>query len=52
LEKGNSGLDKTSVINFSQIVTIDKTRLLEQVAMLPKNLIEKINESIRYIFDT
>jgi mRNA interferase MazF len=52
LEKGNSGLDKTSVINFSQIATIDKTRLLEQVTMLPKNFIEKINESIRYIFDT
>ena len=52
LEKGVSGLDKTSVINFSQIVTIDKTRLLKQITMLPKNYIEKINESIRYIFDT
>ena len=52
LEKGISGLDKTSVINFSQIVTIDRTRLLEQITMLPKNYIEKINESIRYIFDT
>ena len=52
LEKGVSGLDKTSVINFSQIATIDKTRLLEQITMLPKNYIEKINESIRYIFDS
>jgi len=51
LEKGISGLDKTSVINFSQIVTIDKTRLIKQIAMLPKNYIEKINESIKYIFD-
>ena len=51
LEKGVSGLDKTSVINFSQIATIDKTRLTAQISMLPKNLIEKINESIRYIFD-
>ena len=52
IEKGVSGLDKTSVINFSQIATIDRTRLLEQIAMLPKKYIEKINESIRYIFDT
>ena len=52
LERGVSGLDKTSVINFSQIATIDRTRLLEQITMLPKNYIEKINESIRYIFDT
>jgi len=51
LEKGVSGLDKTSVINFSQIATIDKTRLIEQISMLPKNYITKINESIRYIFN-
>jgi mRNA interferase MazF len=52
LEKAVSGLDKTSVINFSQIATIDKTRLTEQVSMLPKNYIDKINESIRFIFNT
>jgi mRNA interferase MazF len=38
LEKAVSGLEKTSVINFSQIATIDKTRLTEQVTMLPKKL--------------
>jgi mRNA interferase MazF len=52
LEKSVTGLDKTSVANFSQIFTIDKTRLIEQVTMLPKNYIIKINESIRYIFST
>jgi len=51
IEKGVSGLDKTSVINFSQIATLDKTRLTEQITMLPKKYIEKINESIRFIFD-
>jgi len=52
LEKAVSGLEKTSVVNFSQIVTVDKTRFKEQVSMLPKNYIEMINESIRYIFNT
>jgi len=52
LEKSITGLDKTSVVNFSQIITIDKTRLTEQVTMLPKNYIAKINESIRHIFAT
>ncbi|MCL2480105.1 MAG: type II toxin-antitoxin system PemK/MazF family toxin [Spirochaetaceae bacterium] len=52
LEKTISGLDRTSVINFSQIITIDKSRLTEQVLMLPKDYIVKINESIRYIFDS
>ena len=52
LEKGVSGLDRTSVINFSQIATIDKTRLIEQISMLPKKYLEKINESKRFILDT
>jgi mRNA interferase MazF len=52
LEKAVSGLDRISVVNFSQIITIDKSRLTEQVSMLPKNYIQKINTSIRYIFDT
>ena len=52
LDKGVSGLDKTSVVNFSQIVTVDKTRFKEQVSMLPKKYIGIINESIRYVFDS
>jgi len=47
-----TGDDKTSVINFSQIATIDRKRLTEQVSMLSKDSIEKVNESIRHIFDT
>jgi mRNA interferase MazF len=52
LEKSITGLEKTSVANFSQIFTVDKTRLINQVSMLPKNYITKIHESIRYIFNT
>ena len=52
LEKSITGLDKTSVVNFSQIVTVDKTRFIAQVSMLSKTYITKINESIRYIFNT
>jgi len=52
LEKSISRLEKTSVVNFSQIFTIDKTRFTDHVSMLPKSFIEKINESVRYIFDT
>jgi mRNA-degrading endonuclease toxin of MazEF toxin-antitoxin module len=52
LEKGVSGLDKTSVINFSQIAAIDRTQLIEQIIMLPKTYIEKVDESIRFIFNS
>jgi len=51
LEKSITGLNKTSVANFSQIITVDKTRFTEQVSMLPKEYITKINESIRYVFN-
>ena len=52
LEKSVSGLEKTSVINFSQIATLDRTRFTELIIMLPKKYIDKINESIRFIFDS
>jgi mRNA interferase MazF len=52
LEKSISGLEKTSVVNFSQVFTVDKARFIEQVSMLTKEYIAKINESIRYIFNT
>ncbi|MDR0709295.1 MAG: type II toxin-antitoxin system PemK/MazF family toxin [Spirochaetaceae bacterium] len=42
LEKAVSGLEKTSVINFSQIITLDKSFFIKQVSMLPKNMIERI----------
>ena len=51
LEKSVSGLDKTSVVNFSQIATIDKTDLKEQVAMLPKSMLEKVNYSLKLVLE-
>ena len=51
LEKSVSGLDRTSVVNFSQIATIDKTDLTKQVAMLPKSMIEKVNNYLKQVLD-
>jgi len=51
LEKSISGLEKTSVVNFSQIYTLDKTDLLEHVAMLPKNMLEKINACLKMVLE-
>ena len=51
LEKADSGLEKTSVINFSQIITLDKTYFIELVSMLPKPIISRINRSLKVIFD-
>jgi mRNA interferase MazF len=51
LGKADSGLDKTLVINFSQIVTIDKFFFTQMISMLPKPLVLKIDASIKRIFD-
>jgi mRNA interferase MazF len=51
LEKSDSGLEKTSIINFSQIITIDKSYFTKMVSMLPKPILSKVNQSIKMIFD-
>ena len=51
LEKTVSGLDRTSTVNFSQITTIDKDVLTEQVAMLPKHMLEKINNCLKTVLE-
>lgn len=51
LEKGDSNLDRTSVINLSQLVTINKSWLTENVGMLRKDIQEKIDQGIKLILD-
>jgi mRNA interferase MazF len=51
LEKAHSRLQKTSVINFSQIATVDKSFLIQMVTMLPKQFITPINKALKTIFD-
>ena len=51
LEKAVSKLPLTSVANFSQIVTVDKSFFIEQVSMVPKKTLEKIDECIKIFFE-
>ena len=51
LEKHVSKLSATSVANFSQIVTIDKSYFISQVSMVPKPIIDKIDECIKIFFE-
>ena len=47
LEKSISGLEKTSAVNFTQLTTVDKTDLTEQVSMLPKIILERVNNCLK-----
>jgi len=51
LEKAYSHLKRTSVINFSQIITIDKSYFIKLIGMLPKQFIEQIDKALISIFN-
>ena len=51
LEKTYSHLKKTSVVNFSQIITLDKSYFIKMICMLPKQFIEQIDKALLTIFD-
>ncbi len=44
-----TGLFKDSVVNVSQVLTVDKTFLVERVGMLPEHLQELVDEGLRTI---
>ena len=49
IEKRQSGLSKDSVVNVMQIVTIDKSQLLEFVGTLSERKMEQIDKGLRLV---
>lgn len=49
LSKSESGLPKPSVINVSQIVTLDKSLLARKVKSLPGVLMQRVDEGLRLV---
>ena len=47
---GNAtGLSKDSVANVSQVITIDKSFLTENIGIIPSHLLEQIEKGIRLV---
>lgn len=44
-----SGLNRDSVANVSQLITVDKSLLTEFISALPETLIGKIEEGTRLV---
>jgi mRNA interferase MazF len=44
-----SGLAKDSVVNVSQIITIDKAALEDRAAALPKRTVEEVEDGVRLV---
>jgi mRNA interferase MazF len=49
LKKADSGLEKDSVINVSQIITIDKEILTELVGIIGTKYIKKVEQGIKTV---
>src|SRR3990167_7285798 len=47
LSKSESGLSKPSVVNVSQVITIDKSILTEKVKSLPGAVVQRVDEGLR-----
>jgi len=49
LGKSDSGLSKPSVVNVSQIITLDRQLLIERIRMLPSQSMARVNEGLRLV---
>ena len=51
LEKGQASLPKTSVVNVSQVLTVDKTELVEHIGTLQGDTVDAIRSGLYLLFD-
>ena len=49
LSKSESGLPKSSVVNVSQIITVDKKLLSAKVKSLPGTVMQRIDDGLRLV---
>ena len=47
--KGESGLSKPSVVNVSQVLTVDRAYLTERVRALPAEIINRLDAGLRLV---
>ena len=47
--KTETGLSRPSVVNVSQVVTIDKALLTQRVRMLPSATLTRVDEGLRLV---
>ncbi len=51
LREGEGGLPRPSVVNVSQVLTLDKTELEEQIGRLPATSLELVLRGLDLLFD-
>jgi mRNA interferase MazF len=51
LNKGAANLPKPSVVNVSQVLTVNKTELVERIGKLPAAVLDAIRDGLQLLFD-
>ncbi len=51
LRKGDANLPKASVVNVSQVATVDKDDLAERIGRLPPATVDAIRSGLELLFD-
>ena len=49
LSKNSTGIDRDSVINISQLMTLDKAFLTERIGKLPRKKLNFLDESLKLV---
>jgi len=49
ISKSDSGLPKASVVNVSQVLTIDRQFLTEGIGLLPGQVMDRVNEGLKLV---
>lgn len=49
LSKRSVGLDRESIVNISQIITIDKAFLKERIGRLPERKLREVEDGLRLV---
>jgi len=51
LKKGDGNLPKDSVVNVSQVQTVDRSELAERIGKLPSGIVSAIHEGLQLLLD-
>jgi mRNA interferase MazF len=51
LQKGEGNIKKDSVVNISQIITVDKSDLVEKIGSISPSKIREIIEGVRFLIE-
>ena len=50
LAKGEGSLEKASVVNVSQVLTVDKSELVERIGRLPASKMDAVRSGLYLLF--